>query len=313
MCVNSAVFGIISRPLRQKDWALICEGFDFRAAQGPGAPVPRDGPWRSGREESSEGAPGVAGPSDFEAQEAPEYIDVEIRLPWAPAHLVAPFNRGRKWNKVSFRPGRHRSALRMPRTYRRNSFEQDTRSSSPLMFYMPIEVPGTVTDPKARSSRHTAPSRPSDANAEQWRDTQDERHDDDWSNQWGGRNQFSAEDWKVWGHRQEDKKEEADRVGRNRRISDRNEQARKEEEIEKKKRRRARRNRRRRLFRSQILLLSLRLLRLPQCRNPLDPSESQNGTFLSPRISAESSSRFPKVTPEVDPVTSEAPPVVAPA
>ena len=57
-----------------------CEAFDIRAAQGPGALAPRDGPWRSSREENFECMLGIAEPSDFEAQDATEYINVEIRL-----------------------------------------------------------------------------------------------------------------------------------------------------------------------------------------------------------------------------------------
>ena len=237
-CLYSLAIGIISCPLRQKAWILKCEAFGIRSEKAPGALAQRDGPWRSSREENSEGAIGIVEPPDFESQEVPGYINVEIRYTWAPAHLGVTFKRGRAYGKISFRPDRHHSALWKPSAYSHAVFDRETRDASPQMFYIPSEIPGaakppsvTADHPQSRASRRTSPSRPSHAN-DDWRE-----HDGTWPN-WpsGGRNQYSDEDWEVRHRFQDGKQEMADRVGRNRRISEQHEQARKEiEEQEERK------------------------------------------------------------------------------
>ena len=203
--------------------------------------APRDGKWWSSREENIVGTLGAIGPDDFEAQETPEYIDVEIRLSWAPARLNVVFKWGRTWRKIPPRPDRRRSAQFKPFVYSRAVFDSGARAAFPAVFYIPSEIPGTAddppvteTDPKARSSRHTSPSRPprSHIGTDQWHDAQDDWRDSDWSSRWDGRNQFPGEDWKVRNSRQNEKKEEAGRVGRNRRISEGNERLREEQEKE---------------------------------------------------------------------------------
>ena len=89
------------------------------------------------------------------------------------------------------------------------------------MFYIPCEMPGagttpsdTVTGPKTRTSRQTDTGK-----SDRWHDQQDDWHDEDWEWPTGGWNQYSEEDWEVWHTRQQGNTEEADRVGRNRRIS----------------------------------------------------------------------------------------------
>ena len=52
------------------------------------------GKWWSSHEGNLVGNLGAIEPDDFEAHGTPEYIDVEIRLSWAPAHLHVFFNRG---------------------------------------------------------------------------------------------------------------------------------------------------------------------------------------------------------------------------
>ena len=158
--------------------------------------MPRGGKWFSSREENLCDTLGAIEPGDFESQEIPEYIDVDIRLPWGPARLNVTFKDGNVWGKVSVRPDRLQTAVWKPPAYSHAVFEQDTRATFPSMFYIPIEVPGsatdpkTATDPKPRSSRRTSPSRPSHA-------------EDDWNHgdrptwKYDGRNQYSDEDWEA--------------------------------------------------------------------------------------------------------------------
>ena len=118
--------------------------------------------WRSSHEAKPAGTLRIATPSGPDLRETEDYIDVEIRLSCAPAHLNATLKNGNAHKKIPPRPERRHSDVWKLAAYKESFCMGAARDAFPLMFYIPSEAPGAGADadPNKRSSRATDPPPP---------------------------------------------------------------------------------------------------------------------------------------------------------
>ena len=92
--------------MRRKCGVSETPNFDYRAAQGNTALIPREGVWWPSREDNLIGARDIVSPSEFADLDMPESVGADIRLPRAPAHLAVVFRTSTPTMKSPFaRPG----------------------------------------------------------------------------------------------------------------------------------------------------------------------------------------------------------------
>ena len=135
-------------PMADKLWHFSSKALDFRAAQHEFAMIPRDGPWFSNWEVTLHGNVSLTSPQQGNSLGLPEELFVTVRISWSPAHVTIRFTDEGVLQKITFRPWFGSPAFWTQGTYDWKAFTRKMKLATPLMFYIPSEVPADAAKTK---------------------------------------------------------------------------------------------------------------------------------------------------------------------
>ena len=135
------------------------------------------------------GAVHLTSPQQGSTLGLPEEMFVTVRISWSPAHVAIRFPDESVLRKITFRPWFGAPAFWTQGTYDRQVFTREINLATPLMFYIPGEIPAGAAKSKYAESTPADDKKPAEEQK-----SESESETEEWPNDWNDWHN----DWNAW-------------------------------------------------------------------------------------------------------------------